>query len=75
VFRPGTDIAFIEEIEQRPDTERVIEALETIWSNRVLKSQAMGIQGTLFYGLLKKRKYYPTPRDEEAVNPGGSRLR
>ena len=75
VFLPGTDIAFTEEIKQRADAERVFEALGTIWSNRLPKSQAMGIHGILFYQLIKKRKYYPTLRDEEAVNPDGSRLR
>ena len=39
------------------------------------KSQAMGIHGILFYQLYGKRKYYPTLRDEEAVNPDGSALR
>jgi hypothetical protein len=75
VFPAGTDIAFIEEIGQRPDAERVFEALGTIWSNRVPKSQAMGIHGILFYELLNKRQYYPTLRDEEAINPDGSLLR
>jgi len=36
---------------------------------------AMGMHGTLFYELDFKKPYYPTLRDEEAVNPGGSRLR
>jgi hypothetical protein len=75
VFLPGTDIAFIEEIMQRPDMERVAEALGTIWSNRLPKSQAKGIHGILFYELRNKRQYYPTLRDEEAANPDGSRLR
>jgi len=36
---------------------------------------AMGIHGTLFYELDDKKQYYPTRRDEEAVNPDGSQLR
>jgi hypothetical protein len=35
----------------------------------------MGIHGIVFCGLYVKRKYYPTLRDEEAVNPDGSQLR
>jgi hypothetical protein len=35
----------------------------------------MGIHGILFYELEYKKQYYPTRRDEEAVNPNGSRLR
>ncbi|MEZ5292844.1 MAG: hypothetical protein R2745_17315 [Vicinamibacterales bacterium] len=75
VFPQGTDVAFIEDINQRPDAERVFKALETIWANRLPKSQAQGIHGLLFYQLLKKRQYYPTLRDEEAINPDGTRLR
>jgi hypothetical protein len=75
VFAPGTDVAFVEELQQRPDADRIFEALGTIWAHRVPKVQAQGIHGTLFYGLIRKRKYYPTLRDEEAMNPNGSRLR
>jgi hypothetical protein len=75
IFPEATDVAFIEDIERRPDADRVLEALNTLWSNRVPKSQVMGIHGTLFYQLYGKRKYYPTLRDEEAGNPDGSRLR
>ncbi len=75
IFTPGTDIAFIEDIEQRQDADQVFETLHTIWSNRLPKNQAMGIHGMLFYQLYNKRQYYPTLRDEEAINPNGSRLR
>lgn len=75
IFAPGTDIAFIEDVVQRDDANQVMEALESIWPNRVAKTQVHGIHGTLFYGLLEKRQYYPTLRDEEAMNPDGSRLR
>ena len=75
VFAPGTDIAFAEDLDLRPDADRVGEALGTIWVNRVPKRDVQGIHGTLFYGLLHKRQYYPTLRDEEAMNPDGSRLR
>jgi hypothetical protein len=50
-------------------------ALARIWSRRIPKQEAIGIHGVLFYGLERKKKYYPTRRDEEAINPDGSRLR
>jgi hypothetical protein len=75
IFPAGTDIAFIEDIERRTDAEAVFEALTRAWPNRIPKREAVGIHGTVFYGLYVKRKYYPTLRDEEAVNPSGSRLR
>jgi hypothetical protein len=41
----------------------------------VPKSNVAGIHGILFYGLLKKRQYYPALRDEDTANPDGSLLR
>jgi len=35
----------------------------------------MGRYGNLFYECDHKKVYYPTRRDEEAVNPDGSMLR
>ena len=75
IFPEGTDIAFIEDIERRADGDLVFEALERTWPNRIPKREAVGIHGIVFYQLYAKRKYYPTLRDEEAVNPGGSALR
>lgn len=75
MFPAGTDIAFIEDIERRTDAEAVFAALTRAWPNRIPKREAVGIHGIVFYGLYMKRKYYPTLRDEEAVNPGGSKLR
>ena len=75
IFPGGTDIAFTEDVERRTDAEAVFEALTRAWPHRIPKREAMGIHGIVFYGLDVKRKYYPTLRDEEAVNPDGSRLR
>ena len=75
IFPEGTDIAFIEDIERRADAKLVFEALKRTWSNRIAKREAVGIHGIVFYQLYAKRKYYPTLRDEEAVNPDGSALR
>lgn len=75
LFPNGTDIAFAEDFASRPDIEQIQAALARLWDKRIPKAQAMGIHGTLFYQLQKKRAYYPTLKDEEAVNPDGSRLR
>ena len=75
IFPEGTDIAFIEDIERRADADLVLEALKRTWPNRIAKREAAGIHGIVFYQLYAKRKYYPTLRDEEAVNPGVSDLR
>jgi hypothetical protein len=75
IFAPGTDVAFIDEVlERRPSAELDL-AFARIWARRVRKADAAGIHGLLFYAHQAKMKYYPTRRDEEAINPDGSRLR
>jgi hypothetical protein len=75
LFPDGSDIAFAEDFESRPDLDRVLAALERLWLNRIPKALAMGIHGLLFYELPEKRQFYPTRRDEEATNPDGTGLR
>jgi hypothetical protein len=75
IFPDGHDIAFSEEVYEREDHARLNAAFTNIWTRRIPKVQAVGIHGIIFYGLEHKMKYYPTRRDEEAVNPDGSRLR
>lgn len=75
VFPGDQDIAFIDDVYARGDTPRLDRIFTEIWKRRIPKRDAMGIHGTLFYELDFKKPYYPTLRDEEAVNPGGSRLR
>ncbi|OOE71255.1 hypothetical protein BZG23_16370, partial [Salinivibrio sp. ML290] len=64
------DIVFWEDLE----TEGVT-IPSSIWENRVLKKDVVGIHGTIFYGLYEKKIFYPDLTDEGAVNPNGSRLR
>jgi hypothetical protein len=75
IFPDGTDVAFVEDIERRANAEVAFDALQRTWANRIPKRDARGIHGIVFYQLYGKRKYYPTLRDEEAVNPDGSALR
>jgi hypothetical protein len=75
IFVPGTDVAFVEEVFERRHSAELDLAFNRIWTRRVRKVDAHGIHGVLFYGLEAKMPYYPTRRDEEAVNPDGTRLR
>jgi hypothetical protein len=75
VFPAGHDIAFIDEVVSRHGERDLNQALNQLWTRRVPRAQAMGIHGVLFYGLDAKNAYYPTRRDEEAVNPDGTRPR
>jgi hypothetical protein len=75
IFPDGTDIAFIEEVYAKGDDAALDRAFGNISKRPIRKRNTKGIHGILFYGLNEKMVYYPTRRDEEAVNPGGSRLR
>jgi len=75
IFPSGQDVAFIEEVYSVGDSDALDRAFKAIWSRRIPKKEANGIHGLLFFELEEKKVYYPTRRDEEAVNPDGSRLR
>jgi hypothetical protein len=75
IFPSGQDIAFIDELFSRAERATIEKTLTMLWTRRLRKSEAHGIHGTLFYQNESKKVYYPTRRDEEAVNPDGSRLR
>ncbi len=75
IFPNGSDIAFIEEIYGHADEKLLNTIFNDIWKRRIKKSEVQGIHGTIFYGYEEKKMYYPTRRNEEAVNPDGSKLR
>ena len=75
LFPAGTDVAFIDEVYAKGDSKQLDAALNAIWKRPIEKSMVQGIHGTLFYELETKKVYYPTRRDHEAINPGGSSLR
>jgi hypothetical protein len=75
IFPEGQDVGFIEEVMARGPERELDEALTRIWKRRISKRDAMGIHGILFYELDHKKQYYPTRRDEEAINPDSTRLR
>ena len=75
IFPDGQDIAFIDEVCEREGEKRLVNTFNQIWKRRLRKCDAVGIHGLLFYELEEKKVYYPTRRDEEAINPSGSLLR
>ena len=75
IFPSDEDVAFIDEVYQRSPAKQLDPAFANIWKRRIAKANAMGIHGILYYGLEWKKAYYPTRRDEEAVNADGTRLR
>lgn len=75
IFPLGTDVAFIDEVYASADAETLDIAFNNIWKRRIKKIDAVGIHGILFYELNEKMAYYPSRRDEEAINPDGSHIR
>ena len=75
IFPSDQDVAFIEDVFAAGDASALNAAFENIWKRRIPKASALGVHGTLFYELHEKKVYYPTFKDEEAINPDGSRLR
>lgn len=75
IFPAGTDIAFIDEVYDRSDEVSLDATFSEMWNRPVKKKQVVGIHGTLFYEFEQKKKYYPSRKDDEAVNPDGSNLR
>ena len=75
IFKSVKDVAFIDEVYNTGDEKLLDAAFNSIWQRRIKKSDAQGIHGTVFYELDKKKVYYPTRSDEDAVNPDGSKLR
>jgi len=75
IFPVGQDVAFIDEVYSRGQRDFLDQVFAALWSRRLPKALAQGINGLLFYELESKKPYYPTRKDEEAVNPNGSRLR
>jgi hypothetical protein len=75
IFPEGQDVAFSDEVFERGNEETLIETFNNIWKRRIPKREVLGIHGVLFYGFEDKKQYYPTRRDEEAINPDGTRLR
>jgi hypothetical protein len=62
---PGQDIEFIEDAIERVGDEKLGFMMRPVWGRAVAKSDVRGIQGTLFYGLHWKKKYYPTKKEAE----------
>src|ERR1700677_2175905 len=75
IFPAGQDVAFIEELHTSADRSKLDKTFSMLWTRRLRKRDVHGIHGILFYQLEHKKKFYPTRRDEEAVNPNGSLLR
>ncbi len=71
---PGQDIEFSDQFFARVGNEVAERVTTQLWKSRMDKKAIKGIHGTLFYGLEKKKQFYPTRRESEMVaNPENAR--
>lgn len=81
IFENGTDIVFGDVVENKMDNDKKLYALlsnvfDSMLKRRIPLCMVNGIDGIYFDRMeFRKKKYYPTLRDEEAVNPDGTALR
>jgi hypothetical protein len=62
---PGQNIEFAEDVVARLGAHEAERALGGFLARRVDKADVRGIHGTLFFELGRKKKYYPTKRDDQ----------
>lgn len=64
----GQEVQFAEDLFEGGAREQIARVLDNLWERPVRKRDAQGIHGTLFYGLLRYKKYYRESR-EDGVDP------
>jgi hypothetical protein len=73
IFPDGRDIELAVDLVERVGEEVATRLLNPLWERPILKRDAMGIHGTLFYDAEKRREFLPQSRreidsDERFVN-------
>ncbi len=79
LFPDDRDIEFIEDFLERVGEHQVGTVLAAIWERPILKRDAQGIHGTLFYGVGRRKAHLPATKrevdfDEGALNDAQRRL-
>ena len=64
IFPNGQDMEISEDFGERVGEVEAGRILEPIWNGSILKRDAVGIHGTLYYGYLDKREYLPASKRE-----------
>ncbi len=59
----GQDIEFSEELAARIGDFQMENMMTNVWDRPVDKKKVRGIHGTLFYGLIEKKKFYENKRE------------
>ena len=75
----GQDMELIEDFLERVGEEQARGILQPIWKRPILKRDAHGIHGTLYYQYADRRRYLPTTKrevdwDDSSINFAQRRL-
>lgn len=62
------NVEFIEDLIDRLGETEAASLFRNVWPRRLEKPKVCGIHGTLFYGLLWKKKYYPTKNEGDGCS-------
>lgn len=71
IFPDGRDMELVEDLFERVGEEVAISVLTPLWDRPILKRDALGIDGTLFYDNERRRDYIP-PSKREVDWDGGA---
>ncbi len=79
IFPNDQDIEFAEDIVARVGEEAWTQLTAHLWNRPILKSQAHGIHGTLFFEFGSKRHHFPNSKKEKdfdasMINPAQRRM-
>lgn len=79
IFPDGRDIELIEDLIERLGEEAASSVLTSIWERPILKRDALGIHGTLFYDNEHRRDHIPPSKrevdwDDHVINQAQRRL-
>lgn len=74
IFPDGRDIELIEDLIERLGEEAAGSVLAPLWERPILKRDALGVHGTLFYDNEDRREHIPPSKrevdwDSGSVNP------
>ncbi len=64
IFPDGRDMELAEDMIERVGEDEAARVLVPLWGRPVLKTDAMGIHGTLFYDAHERRDFLPPSRRE-----------
>lgn len=59
------DIEFNTDLEARLQKHELMELAKRLWKKPIDKKIINGIDGTMFYNLEEKKKYYPTKKEKD----------